>query len=146
MNAPMPRKVKMLNLELYGGTTDLEEHLGVYKVQMYVQDVDNAAYYRCFPTTLKGMAQKGFSILPTRSITYFQELLNRFASQFIASCKKRRNSIHLPKVKQGLNVLLAKFVRRFHQEAILIPDLEDEVAYMFFLNGLKNGQFKFSLA
>ena len=38
------------------------------------------------------------------------------------------------------------FVKCFHQEAVLIPNLEDSVAYTSFLSGLKNGQFKFSLA
>jgi len=34
----------------------------------------------------------------------------------------------------------------FHQELVLIPDLEDEVVYTSFLNGLKNERFKFPLA
>ena len=50
------------------------------------------------------------------------------------------------KIKRGSNESLAEFVRRFHEEAVLVLDLEDEVAYTFFLSGLKNGQFKFSLA
>lgn len=44
-------------MDLYDGTTNPEEHLGVYKAQMYVQDVDNALYCCYFPTTLKGAAQ-----------------------------------------------------------------------------------------
>ena len=35
INAPRYGKVKMPMLDLYGGTTDLKEHLGVYKAQMY---------------------------------------------------------------------------------------------------------------
>jgi len=44
----------MPNLELCDGTKDLEEHLRAYKAQMYIQDMDNAAYYRYFSATLKG--------------------------------------------------------------------------------------------
>jgi len=47
----------MPTVDLYDGTTDPEEHLGVYKAQMYVQGVDDAAYCRYFPATLKGVAQ-----------------------------------------------------------------------------------------
>jgi len=47
----------MLTMDLYDGTTNPEEHLGVYKVEMYVQDVDNAPYCRYFPVALKGVAQ-----------------------------------------------------------------------------------------
>jgi len=36
INAPMFGEVKMPTLELYDGTTDSKEHLGLYKVQMYV--------------------------------------------------------------------------------------------------------------
>jgi len=37
-------------------------------------------------------------------------------------------------------------VKHFHQEAVLILDLEDGVTYASFLNDLKSGWFKFSLA
>jgi len=39
-----------------------------------------------------------------------------------------------------------EFVKRFHQEAVLIPDPEDRVAYTSFLNDLKSWHFRFSLA
>ena len=67
-------------------------------------------------------------------------------SQFIASHKERWTSIHLSKIKQGLNESLAMFVRRFHQKVALIVDVEDWVVYTSFLNSLKSGQFKFSPA
>jgi len=47
----------MPTLDFYDRTTDPEEHLGVDKAQMYVQVVDDAAYCRYFPATLKGVAQ-----------------------------------------------------------------------------------------
>jgi len=146
INAPRYGKIKMPTMDLYDGTTDPEEHLGVYKAQMYVQDVDDASYCRYFPATLKGVAQSWFNGLAPGSVTCFQDLTEKFVSQFIASRKERRTSIHLSKIKQGSQESLAEFVKRFHQEAVLIPDLEDGVAYTSFLNGLKNGRFKFSLA
>jgi len=68
---------------------------------MYMQDVDDAAYYRYFPATLKGVAQSWFNGLPPGSITCFQDLTDRFVSQFIASQKEMRTSIHLSKIKHG---------------------------------------------
>ena len=35
INAPMLGKVKLPTLELYDGTTDPEEHLGMYKAQIF---------------------------------------------------------------------------------------------------------------
>jgi len=72
--------------------------------------------------------------------------VDKFVSQFIASWKERRTTIHLSKIKQGPQESLIEFVKRFHQEAVLISDLEDRVANTSFLNGLKSGRFKFSLS
>ena len=47
INAPRYGKVKMPTVDLYDGTRDPKEHSRVYKVQMYVQDVDNTAYRHC---------------------------------------------------------------------------------------------------
>ena len=92
INASNYGKVKMSNM-------DPEEHLGVYKAHMYVQDVDNTAYCCYFLATLKGVGQSWFKGLAPRSVSCFQDLIDRFVSQFIASCKERRTSIHLSKIK-----------------------------------------------
>ena len=107
--------------------------------------MDDAAYYRYFPATLKEVTQSWFNGLPSGSITCFQDLSNKFVSQFIASRKERRTSILMFKIMQGPQESLAEFVKRFHQEAMLIPDLEDGVAYTSFLKGLKSGCCKFSM-
>ena len=91
----------MPTVDLYNGTTDPKEHLGVYKAQMYVQDIDEASYCRYFPATLKGVAQSWLNGHAPGSITCFQDLLDKFVSQLIASRKERRTSIHLSKIKQG---------------------------------------------
>lgn len=44
INAPKFGKVMMSTVELYNGTMDPEEHLGVYNAQMYVQDMDYTAW------------------------------------------------------------------------------------------------------
>lgn len=46
----------MSTVDLYDGNTDPEEHLGLYKAHMYVQDVDDATYCRYFPATLEEVA------------------------------------------------------------------------------------------
>ena len=46
----------MPSVDLFDGTTDPDDHLDVYKAQMYVQDVDDATCCRYFPATLKGIA------------------------------------------------------------------------------------------
>jgi len=73
-------KVKIPTLDLYNGTTDPEEHLGVYKAQMYVQDVDDTTYYRYFLAILKGVSQSWFNNLTSGTFTCFQELADKFVS------------------------------------------------------------------
>ena len=136
----------MLTIDLYDGTADLEDYLGVYKAQMYIQDIDDADYYRYFPTTLKGVAQSWSNGHPSESVTCFQDLADKFVSKFIANRKERRTYFYLSKIKPGPQESLAKFVKRFHQEVVLIPDVEDRVACTSFLNGLRSRCFKFSLA
>ena len=92
------------------------------------------------------MALSWFDGLTPGSVSYFQDLTDRFISQFITSRMERRTSIHLSKIKQGPQESLAEFVKRFHQEVALIPDLEDGATYTSFLNELKNSRFKLSLA
>ena len=71
VNAPQYEKVKMPTVDLYDGTTDPEEHMEVYKAQMYVQDVNDAAHCRYFPATLKGVAWSWFNGLPPGTISCF---------------------------------------------------------------------------
>ena len=52
----------------------------------------------------------------------------------------------MPKIKQGPDESLSKFMKRFHRQAVLNSDIEDGVAYTSFLNDLTSGQLKFSLA
>ena len=67
----------MPTVDFYDGMTDPKEHLGVYKAQMYVQDVDDAAYCCYFLATLKGVAQSWFSGLPLETVTCFRDLAEK---------------------------------------------------------------------
>ena len=113
---------------------------------MHVEDVDDVAYCRYFPSTLKDVVQSWFNGLPPGTVTCFQNLADKFVSQFIASRKERMTSIYLSKIKQGPQESLVEFVKCFHQETVLIPDLEDGLAHTSFLNRLKSDRFKSSLA
>ena len=64
MEAHCPKKVKISSIKAFDGTTDPDQRLDVYKVQMYVQDMNDATCCRCFPITSKGIAQKWFNGLP----------------------------------------------------------------------------------
>jgi len=136
----------MLSVDLFDGTTDPDDHVDVYKAQMYVQDVDDATCGRYFPASLQGIAQKWFNGLPRGSVSSFFQLAELFNTHFLASKKERKTSIHLARIRQQRGEDLKGYVRRFNHEAVLLPDLQDGVAYAAFLNGLLPSRFKFSLA
>jgi len=71
MEASHPKKVKTPCIESFNGTTNLDDHLDVYKAQIYVQDVDSANCYYYFPTVLKGNMQKWLHGIFNGSITSF---------------------------------------------------------------------------
>ena len=73
-------------------------------------------------------------------------MVELFSAHFIANKKEKKTSIHLARIRQQRGEDLKGYIRRFNHEAILIPDLQDGVAYAAFLNGLLPGRFKFSLA
>ena len=58
MGATHSKKIKMSSIDPFDGTINPDNHLDVYKTQMYVQDVDDSTYCHYFPITLKGIVQK----------------------------------------------------------------------------------------
>jgi len=78
---------------------DLDDHLDVYKGQMYVQDVDDATCCRYFLATLKGIAQKWLNGLLNGSVTSFLQRAELFSGHFITNKRDKKTSIHLAKIR-----------------------------------------------
>jgi len=58
------------------------------------------------------------------------------SAHVIASKKEKKTVIHLTKIRQRRGENLKVYIRRFNREVVLIPNLQDGVAYAAFLNGL----------
>ena len=71
MEASRPQSVRMPTIDPFDGITDPHDHLDLYKIHMYAQDVDDATYCCYFRATLKGITQKWFNGLPDGSVTSF---------------------------------------------------------------------------
>jgi len=100
LEVPRLSKVKMPSIDLLDGTTDPDDHVDIYKAQMYIQEVDDSTCFRYFLATLKGIAQKWFNGLPRGSVSSFFQLVELFGAHFIASKKERKTSIHLAWIQQ----------------------------------------------
>ena len=75
MEADIPLGWKSLNLELYDGTTDPDEHLDAFVTQENLYTNVDVILCRVFPTSLKGVALTWYSGLPPRSIDSFDTLV-----------------------------------------------------------------------
>ena len=71
MEIPHRRNVRMPTIDSFDGTTNSNDHIDIYKAHIYIQNVDDASFYRYFPATLKGITQKWFNGLPDGSVTSF---------------------------------------------------------------------------
>ena len=77
--------------------------------------------------------QKWFNGLPSGIMTSFVQIAELFRAHFIANKRERRTCIE---IRQSKEDDLKYYVMRFYQKGILIPDRQDGVAYIPFLNGL----------
>ena len=107
--------------------------------------MDDTTCCRYFPATLKGIAQKWFNGLPSGSVASFFQLAELFSAHFVAIKKEKKTNIHLARIRQQRGEDLKGYVCRFNHETVLIPDLQDGVAYVAFLNRVRPGRFKLSL-
>ncbi|XP_021727212.1 uncharacterized protein LOC110694346 [Chenopodium quinoa] len=113
---------------------------------MYLQGLDDASWCRCFPATLKGIAQHWFGNLPARCINNFRMLAYWFTSNISMNIPAKKTSLDLGAIQQGDEEGLMSYVRRFNLMRIQIQGLSDDVAYIDFFKGLKDGStFKLDL-
>ncbi|XP_021739691.1 uncharacterized protein LOC110706082 [Chenopodium quinoa] len=146
LQAAQPAKVKNVLIGAYDGTANPEDHLMAFTNLMYFQGLDDATWCRCFPATLKGVAQQWFGNLPAGCVNNFRTLAYLFASNFSMNIPARKKTLDLVAVQQGEKEGLRSYIKRFNLMRIQIPNLPDEVAYTDFFKGLKDGSnFKFDL-
>lgn len=88
-------------IELYDGTTNLEDHIASFCCHMYLQDVDNPMWCRCFPSTLKGVVQQWFNNLPNGSIRCFNDLNRQFCTYFVMNKHERKTNMYVETVVHG---------------------------------------------
>ncbi|XP_010674596.1 uncharacterized protein LOC104890717 [Beta vulgaris subsp. vulgaris] len=145
--ATQSQKIKFPSVDAYDGTTDPDDHLAMYKHLMLTTQADDATWCKYFPVTLKGLAQRWFSQLPTSSIHNFNELVVLFTHHFMAHRQEKKSSLHLERIQQCPNESLRSYVKRFNNETLQISDLPDRVIFDNFFRGLdEDSPFKFQMA
>nr|XP_061362887.1 uncharacterized protein LOC133306582 [Gastrolobium bilobum] len=109
-------------------------------------DVPDAIGCCLFPTTLKGVALRWYSALPSKSINNWENLENMFLVRFSTSKAQYKSTHALQTVRQGANETLCDFLNKFFDEDLLVRDLDPQVSLHLIIDGLKEGPFPTSLA
>ncbi|MED6120019.1 hypothetical protein PIB30_017042 [Stylosanthes scabra] len=78
----------------------------------------------------------------TSGVSNFQELANKFISNFVASAIYMHDSYYLTTIKQGQHESLKDYLTRFNKVVMDIPNLHPEVHLHALKRKLRPGQFQ----
>ncbi|XP_056698470.1 uncharacterized protein [Spinacia oleracea] len=134
-------KIKMPTCK-YSGKSDPTNHLSAFGGHMMLYTNTDSMWCKVFPSTLEGMAQSWFGKIPKGTITSFRQLAILFRTQYVANIARERMTGELMSVIQGPQESLREYISRFNMEASNILKLQQEVAVLAMMTGLRDGEFK----
>jgi len=123
MEVPLPSTWKNPTLDKYDRTTDPDEHVDAYIMQVSLYTAEDALLCRVFPTSLKGAALSWFTQLLAYSIDCFDTLVKKFGAQFATSNPHHFTFIALVNIRQEKTKSLRTFVERFGKVVLNIRNL-----------------------
>ena len=126
--APLPSKWRGLTMNLYDGSSNLDEHLNIFRTQMTLYTIDRTVWCKVFPTSLREGPLGWFSDLPPNSIASFDALELKFTTQYATSRPHRTSSMSLLNVKQERGESLRAFMDIFSKVCMSIRNLNPEIA------------------
>ena len=145
INAPLPDKWRGLAIKLYDGSTDPDEHLNVFKIQMMLYTTEKAVWCKVFPTSLQEGPLSWFPELPPSSIDDFDVLSTKFTMQYATSRPHHMSFMSLPTVKQEKCESLRAFLDRFNKPCMGIKKINPEIALHHLVSAIRPSRFTESL-
>ncbi|XP_010274958.1 PREDICTED: uncharacterized protein LOC104610163 [Nelumbo nucifera] len=136
---PLPQRFKDPTLEMYGGTSDPDDHLESFRALMILYGYSNALTCRTFQATFKGAAHRWFSSLPPRSISSWEHFSNLFLTSFISSRWCQKSVVSLMSIKQKKGKSLWSYIDNFRKEELEVHDLNPMVSMHTTINGHRVG-------
>ncbi|XP_074299372.1 uncharacterized protein LOC141630452 [Silene latifolia] len=136
----LPKKFTVSSMRTYGGTSDSQNHVAIFKQKMLTALIPSEFGQVCmckgFGTTLTGATLQWFINLPNGSIKNFADLVNGFNKQFARSRDIAKRPSNLFRVKQLPEESLKEFLARFFKEKVAIPRCDEETAVEAFTQGV----------
>ena len=142
----VPSKFRLPQLEPFDGLKDPLDHLNTFKTTLGLQQPPDEILCCSFSITLKGVARKWFTKLPTSSIDSFEQLSSSFLRHFVGGQRPWWPANHLLTIKQGEKETLRSYMKRFTRETLEIDEVDDKVQLTTFKAGLKSRGFVILLA
>ncbi|XP_010670084.2 uncharacterized protein LOC104887185 [Beta vulgaris subsp. vulgaris] len=137
LQEPM-EKLKMPTCK-YDGKTDPEDHISAYEGHMLLYTDTDSVWCKVFPSTLVGLGQTWFKSIPPATVFDFRQLTSMFVTHFVSNKRREKTTGKLMSIKQGEKESLRDYVGRFNAEAVTIPTLQQEVAVLALMTGLREG-------
>jgi hypothetical protein len=147
MSCQLPSKFKMPEIPVYTGLGDSIEHLASFRAHVVLHATPDEVACRAFPLTLAGGAREWFRTLPPRSISSFESLARKFASQFMAGVVRKKPAQQLMTIKQGPQESLRSYLLRFNQERLAAESQNEQFIHCAIYQGIrKDGALMADLA
>ncbi|KAF2562190.1 hypothetical protein F2Q70_00016807 [Brassica cretica] len=125
---------------MYDGTGDPDDHIAQYKQRMLAvalpKESREATMCKGFVSTLIGPALHWYINLPTRSISSFAGLSDKFVEQFASSRSLEKTSDGLYEILQHRVEPLRDYIAHFNEEKVAVPECSIPTAIFAFKKGL----------
>ncbi|XP_010696377.1 uncharacterized protein LOC104908904 [Beta vulgaris subsp. vulgaris] len=99
----------------------------------------DSLWCKVFPSMLTGLGQTWFKSITQASVFDFRQLTSTFVTHFVSNKCREKTTGELMSIKQGDSKSLKDYVGRFNAEPVTIPSLQQEVAVLALMTGLKEG-------
>ena len=125
---------------MYDGTGDPDDHIAQYKQRMLAvalpKESRETTMCKGFSSTLIGPALQWYINLPTRSISSFAGLSDKFIEQFASSRSLEKTSDGLYEILQHRVEPLRDYIAHFNEEKVAVPECSIPTAIFAFKKGL----------
>ncbi|VFR00831.1 unnamed protein product [Cuscuta campestris] len=126
MSCPLPDNFKTPQIKAYNETTDPQDHLAHFGVNVVMYAYLEEIKCRCFLATLEGQTCEWFHKLPKGSIDKWSDLAHKFLEHFASSRRQKLPFSHLLNVKIRKGEQLREFINRWEKEARDVQGADDQ--------------------
>jgi len=145
MEVQLPPKWKGLNIKLYDGFIDSDEHINIYKTQMNLYITNKVVWCKVLSASLKEVTLSWFTQLPSYSVDSFKTLSAKFSTEFATIQPHHISSLALINVRQEKGKPLRTHMERFRKLSISIRNLIPKIAMYHLILDLQPVYFMDSL-